>query len=155
MTISIEETATVTEEVRNLLTELDRDLSGLYSDDQQHALTIEDLFQPGVRFFLARLKGIAVGCGGVALYGDYAEMKRLYCRPSARGHGVAQALLKEMEIAARHAKAAFLRLETGVYQHAAIKFYQNNGFSECGSFGPYAKMPPHAIELSAFYEKSV
>ena len=113
------------------------------------------MFQPGVRFFLARLNGAAVGCGGVAFLGDYAELKRMYCNPSARGRGVAQALLNEIEAAARRAKVAVLRLETGVLQHAAIKFYERNGFCVRGPFGPYSRMSPHAIELSAFYEKSL
>ena len=154
MTVAIEEVTAATDEVRGLLLELDQDLSSSYSDDQQHALSLEELLRPGVHFFLARFKGAAVGCGGVAILDDYAEIKRMYCRPSARGHGVAQALLKEVETVARDAGVAFLRLETGVYQHAAIKFYERNGFSACGPFGPYAKMRPHAIELSAFYEKS-
>lgn len=155
MSITIEKVGNATNEVRSLLLELDRDLTGSYSDDQQHALSLEDLFQPGVHFFLARLKDVAVGCGGVAIYDEYAEMKRMYSQPSARGSGVALALLNEMETATRHAGITYLRLETGVYQHAAIKFYERNGFRSCGPFGPYATMRTHAIELSAFYEKSL
>jgi len=48
-----------------------------------------------------------------------------------------------------------LRIETGVYQQEAVRFYEGAGFSRCGPFGPYAKMPPRAIETSVFYEKSL
>jgi putative acetyltransferase len=44
-----------------------------------------------VRFFIARLEKLAVGCGGVALFDDYAEVKRMYTRPAARGLGLAKA----------------------------------------------------------------
>ncbi len=141
--------------MRSLLLELDRSLAGSYSDDQQHALSFEELFRPDVGVFLARLNGVAVACGGVAFLDGYGELKRMYCRPSARGQGVAQALLSDIEAAARQAKRVLLRLETGVFQHAAIKFYERSGFSPRGPFGPYARMAPQAIELSVFYEKSI
>jgi putative acetyltransferase len=155
MNIIIEKVAAATNDVRDLLLELDRALAGPYSEDQQHALSFEELFQPGVIFFLARLNGLAVGCGGVAFFDGYAELKRMYCRPSARGQGVAQALLRDIESATRQAERISLRLETGVYQQAAIKFYERNGFSPREPFGPYAQMRPQAIERSVFYEKSV
>jgi putative acetyltransferase len=45
------------------------------------------MFEPNVRFFMARLEGIAVGCGGVAMFDDYAEVKRMYTRLAARRWG--------------------------------------------------------------------
>ena len=53
------------------------------------------------------------------------------------------------------AGATLLRIETGLYQAEALRFYENAGFRRCGAFGPYADMPPHAIETSLFYEKAV
>lgn len=155
MKITVDKVGAATDEVRGLLLDLDRDLAGHYSAHQQHGLAIEELFQPGVSFFLARLDGLAVGCGGVAFFNGYAELKRMYCRPSARGRGVAQALLRHIEAATREHDRAVLRLETGVFQYAAIKFYERNGFTARGPFGPYARMNPAAIELSAFYEKPI
>jgi len=97
----------------------------------------------------------AVGCGGVAFLGDFAELKRMYCRPAMRGQGVAPALLAKIEEAARDAGFTRLRLETGVHQHAAIRFYERSGFRVRGPFGAYAAMAPQAIALSAFFEKTV
>jgi hypothetical protein len=44
---------------------------------QRHGLLIEQLIKPRVRFFVARLDGLAIGCGGVASFNDYAEVKRM------------------------------------------------------------------------------
>lgn len=105
------------------------------------------------RFFLARRGGQAVGCGGVALFDDYAEVKRMYTRPAACGLGVATALLQRIEDGARAGDVAVLRLETGGRQPEAIRLYERRGFRPCGPFGPYATMPAGNIETSLFYEK--
>jgi putative acetyltransferase len=106
-----------------------------------------------VRFFVARLDGIAVGCGGVAMFDDYAEVKRMYTRPVARGRGVAKALLHRIEHEARKAGKSVLCLETGTYQQEAIGLYEGMGFRPRGPFGPYAAMPACNIETSLFFEK--
>jgi putative acetyltransferase len=54
---------------------------------------------------------------------------------------------------ARDARLAMIRIETGNLQHAAMRFYEREGYRQCGAFGPYAGMPPHAIVASVFYEK--
>ena len=84
-----------------------------YESHQRHGLSIAQLFEPNVRFFLARLDGLAVGCGGAAVFDDYAEVKRMYTRPATRGRGVAKALLHRIEDEARGAGKSVLRLETG------------------------------------------
>jgi putative acetyltransferase len=116
---------------------------------------IEQLFEPNVRFFVARLDGIAVGCGGVAMFEDYAEVKRMYTRPAARARGVAKALLRRIEAEAHGAGMSVLRLETGTYQQDAIGLYKRMGFRPRGPFGPYAAMPARNIATSLFFEKCV
>jgi len=155
MTVVIEQVPAPTVEIVELLAELDAVLSGPYAADQRHALSVEQLFQPNVRFFVARLDGAAVACGGVGFYDGYAELKRMYSRPAVRGRGVAKALLRRLEAEARAVGSPLLRIETGVYQDEALRFYEGAGFRRCGPFGPYADMPPGAIELSLFYEKPV
>ena len=91
--VQIEPVLTATDEVRSLVGELDAVLSAEYSPEQRHGLTPDAIFQPHVRFFLARLRGAAVGCGGVYLFPDFAEVKRMYVRHTARGQGVADAIL--------------------------------------------------------------
>jgi putative acetyltransferase len=155
MDITIDAVTAPTPEVIELLGELDAVLSGPYAPDQRHALSVERLFHPEVRFFVARLDGATVACGGVGFYDGYAELKRMYSRPSVRGRGVAKAILRRLEMEARAAGAPLLRIETGVHQEEALRFYEAAGFRRCGPFGPYAQMPPRAIELSIFYEKAL
>jgi putative acetyltransferase len=151
--ITVERVLGATDEARALIGELDQILSAEYTPEQRHGLALEAIFQPNIRFFLVRLNGLAVGCGGVALFADYGEVKRMYVRETARGRGVAQALLAQIEREAREAGFALLRLETGVRQTAALRFYQRAGFHICAAFGAYAAMPQHAITTSVFLEK--
>ena len=153
MNLAIELVKAPTAEVRDLLEELNQALSGPYSDDQRHALSVEQLFQPNIRFYLARIEGLAVACGGVAFLDGYGELTRMYSKPAVRGRCVAQALLHRLEAETRKAGLPLLRIETGMYQQEALRFYERAGYKRCGPFGPYAQMPPHAIETSLFYEK--
>lgn len=141
------------DEVRALIGELDAELAGSYSAEQRHGLTIDAIFQPPVRFFVARLNGEAVGCGGVACYNDFAELKRMYVRTEARGAGVADAIVDRLEQEARNAGLRMVKLETGVHQPAAIGFYRRHGFTPCRAFEPYASLPAGAIKTSYFMEK--
>ena len=149
----IERIAEATDDARRLIGELDQVLAAEYLPEQRHGLAFEALFQPNIRFFLARLNGVAIGCGGIALFDDFAEVKRMYVRQTARGSGVAQALLAQIEMEARIAGFVVLRLETGERQAAALRFYARAGFRLCAAFGDYAAMRPEAIATSIFMEK--
>jgi putative acetyltransferase len=153
MNITIERVIQATPEVHDLIAELNDVLGAAYEAHQRHGLSIEQLFEPHVRFFMARLDGIAVGCGGVAMFEDYAEVKRMYTRPVMRGRGIAKAVLHKIEDEARGAGVTVLRLETGTQQREAIGLYERMGFQPRGPFGPYAAMPAHNIETSLFFEK--
>ena len=119
MSITIERAVEASPEVCDLIGELNDVLGAAYESHQRHGLSIVQLFEPHVRFFLARLDGFAVGCG-VAVFEDYAEVKRMYTRPAARGRGVAKALLYSIEDEACRANKSVLRLETGTYQQEAL-----------------------------------
>lgn len=151
--VRIEVALTATDEVRALIGELEDVLSAEYPPEQRHGISLDAIFQPHVRFFLARRQGIAVGCGGVALFPDYAEVKRMYVHHTARGQGVADAILDRIEQEVRDAGLSVLRLETGVRQIAAMRLYVRTGFRECPAFGAYALKPPEAIAASVFFEK--
>jgi len=153
--VDIELVATATHDVRELIGELDQVLAAEYLPEQRHGLALEALFQPHIRFFVARLNGAAIGCGGVALFDDFAEVKRMYVRETARGRGVAQALLTRIETEARVAGFGVLRLETGERQAAALRFYARAAFTPCAAFGEYAPMRPDSIATSIFMEKQL
>jgi putative acetyltransferase len=151
--IIIERVSSITDDVRALIFELDSGLAVAYPPEQMHGLTLNSLFEPHVQFFIARLENAAVGCGGVAFFDGFAEVKRMYVREAARGEGVAQALLEHLESVTLAAGVRLLRLETGVRQPAAIRLYERAGFRSCAAFSPYTSMPPSAIKNSLFYEK--
>ena len=153
MSIVLEQVDSPTDDARKLVGELDAELSGVYSQEQQHGLNVERIFKPGIRFFIARLDGEAVGCGGIAFDDGFAEVKRMYVRPTARGRGVAQAILARLETEARAHGINRLTLETGDVRHAAMRLYENAGFTRCDPFGSYLQMPASAIDRSVFYEK--
>ena len=153
MSIAVERLSGPTPEAVALIAELDGVLGAVYEPEQRHGLSIEQVFEPHIRFFVAWLAGEAVGCGAVALFDDYAEVKRMYTRESARARGVGKALLARIEQEARAAGKPMLRLETGTLQTAAIGLYEQCGFRACGAFGHYAALPPHRVASSLFYEK--
>jgi putative acetyltransferase len=141
--------------VRLLVGELEDVLSAEYPPEQRHGLSLDAIFQPHVRFFVATLDGAPVGCGGVALFDAFAEVKRMYVRPEARGLGVARAILERIEAETRAANLTALRLETGDKQLDALRLYRRYGFTDCEPFGDYAAMPPQAISTSIFLEKRI
>src|SRR5437016_8129433 len=113
MEIVIEQLSGTTPDARELIAELDAVLGALYEPEQQHGLSVEQVFAPHVRFFVAYLGDEAVGCGALAVFDGYGEVKRMYTREAARGLGLAKALLARIENGAQDAGIAVLRLETG------------------------------------------
>ena len=155
MNIVIERVTEANSDVQDLIRELNDVLGAAYEAHQRHGPSIDQLFAPYMRFFLARSDGVAVGCGGVALLDNYAEVKRMYTRPTAPGRGLAKALLRRIEEEVRAAGKPVLYLETGTLQREAIGLYETWGFQPCGPFGPYSAMPARNIETSLFFEKAL
>jgi putative acetyltransferase len=155
MELTIELAPHATAEVAVLVAELEDVLAAEYPPEQRHGLELEAIFQPHIRFFLARMDGVAVGCGGIALLDGFAEVKRMYVRASARGRGAAPALLARLEAEALATGRDVVRLETGTRQLAALRFYERCGFQRCGAFGEYAAMAPARTTASVFLEKRI
>jgi putative acetyltransferase len=155
LNLTIERVEVATDEVRQLIAELDAALARDYLPEQRHAVSLEQLFGGNMRFFVARVDSVAVGGGGVAFYDGFAEVKRMYTRPAARRIGVAAGVLRRLEREARMAGYSVLRLETGMYQTEAIGFYLRGGFELCDAFGDYASMTPCSIETSVFCQKTI
>jgi putative acetyltransferase len=140
------------DEVRLLVGELNDELGALYPPEQRHGLALDEIFEPHIRFFLVRRDGEAVGCGGVAAFDDFAEIKRMYVRPQARGRGVADAIMAKLVGVTRDAGLCVLRLETGISSFPARAFYRRAGFRDCPAFAPYTSLPPEQVAGSAFME---
>ncbi len=125
--------------------------AGLYPAESNHGLPLGELLRPGIRFFVARRGGTALGCGALKIEADgTGELKRFFVHPAARGSGVGARLVSAVEAEARREGVAILRLETGVYSAAAIALYRRSGFHPREAFAPYAPDP-----LSVFMEKGL
>jgi putative acetyltransferase len=144
-----------TADVSALVSELDQELSTHYSPEQRHGISLSAIFQPHIRFFVAYTNGRAAGCGGVALFPNFAEVKRMYVRKESRGHGVADTILARLKRETLDADLTVLRLEAGMHSAAALRFYRRSGFQPCQAFEPYASMAPQAIATSVFLEKQL
>jgi putative acetyltransferase len=155
MTLTLELTDRPTDDARTLIDELESELAGDFAPEQRHGLSIERVFQPHILFYIARLDGEPVGCGGVAFDDGFAEIKRMYVRPGVRGRGVAQAVLARLEAEAKARDVKRLTLETGDVLHAAIRVYERAGFTRCAAFGDYLKLAPNTIARSVFLEKRI
>ena len=112
-------------------------MESLFPPEDNFYLDIDQLCSDDIRFFGARIKGEIVGTGALALKDAYGEVKSMFVAESARGKGVADALLRQLEDAAKAEGLTMLRLETGNVLHAAHKLYRRHGFEDCGPFGDY------------------
>ena len=137
-------------EVAALVAALDAEHAGLYPPESTHRLDVAALAEPEVTFIVARLEGRPVGCAAVLAASGHGEIKRMFVDPQRRGNGVAPALLRRLEAEATALGLPCLRLETGIEQPAAIRFYARSGFRTRPTFGSYTPDP-----LSLFFEKSL
>lgn len=79
-----------------------------------------------------------VGCGCFKKYNaTTAELKRMFVSPEARGIGLAQLIIKELEIKAIEQGFQVLILETLYKQIEAISLYQKVGFEIIENYEPY------------------
>lgn len=150
MTIKIEQVSPDTSDAVELISELDAYLNQLpYTPESRHAFSVDKLIREGVVFFIATINDEPVGCGGVKLFDtEYAEVKRMFVRPTHRGKGLGKAILNHLADYARQCQIDLLRLETGIYQEEAIGLYEAWGFKRRSPFGEYKEHP-----LSMYFEK--
>ena len=146
--IEINEEPPTRGEIRRLIAEADAYATALYPPDSNHLVSAEDLQAEGVRFFVARADGVAVGCGALRRNGTQGEVKRMFVLERARGLGVGRAILTALEAAALADGVIVLRLETGTRNNEALGLYRRSGYVERGPFGGYAADP-----VSVFMEK--
>jgi putative acetyltransferase len=155
MELNIEQVTGPNYEMRTLITELEAYLAGLYLPEQLHGWPYERLLEPDVKFFLAKDGSRTVGCGGIALFDEFAEVKRVFTVPEERGHGVGKAIMARLEEEARAVGKTWLLLETGEGQNESMHFFEETGFHPRSYFGPYADMKPLALATSRFYQKKI
>ena len=94
---------------------------------------------PRGALLVARAAGALIGCVALRpLEGDACEMKRLYVRASARGHGVGERLACAVIDEARRLGYRRMRLDTLPTMGAAQTLYERLGFRD---IAPYTANP--------------
>jgi DNA-binding MarR family transcriptional regulator/GNAT superfamily N-acetyltransferase len=100
-----------------------------------------ELRPPAGQFFVAYLRGEAIGCGAVKHHaGAPAEIKRMWIAPAARGLGLGRRLLEELEACAAAGGARVARIETSAVLTEALALYRSTGWVEVPAFNdePFA-----------------
>jgi putative acetyltransferase len=139
-------------QVRALLGQLDAYLAALYPPEANHILDLEALMAPEVVFVTAWKGERCIGTaalrampaepesGGV----PYAEIKRMYVHPEARGQGAGARLLARLEVEAAARGLPLALLETGRDQVEAVRMYARCGYARRG---PFAGYPDNGLSL--------
>jgi len=151
MTIRIALEDPSTPEIIALLDDGERYGAALYPAESNHFLSIDALRQPNARFVVARdVDGVAVGTGALTFEQDWAELKRMWVVPAARGKGLSKAILTDLEARAAAEGAWRVCLETGIHNHEALALYERAGYVRCEPFGDYKPDP-----FSVFMTKDI
>ncbi|MDQ6817065.1 MAG: GNAT family N-acetyltransferase, partial [Actinomycetota bacterium] len=96
---------------------------------------------PAGQFFVAYLRGEAIGCGAVKHHADApTEIKRMWIAPRARGLGLGRRLLEKLEACALASGAQVARIETSAVLTEALAMYRSAGWVEVPAFNgePFA-----------------
>jgi GNAT superfamily N-acetyltransferase len=98
-----------------------------------------DKIAPRGAFLIALSDGAPVGCVGLKGGEAFAEIKRLWVSPSARGMGLARRLMSAAEARARALGISVLRLDTNSALPEASALYLKTGWREIPRFNddPY------------------
>jgi DNA-binding MarR family transcriptional regulator len=100
----------------------------------------KDMRRPRGSFIVAMSDTLPIGCVGLkGTEHGYAEIKRLWVAPSARGLGLGKRLMDAAEDAARALGIALLRLDTNSALPEAGQLYRTTGWREIPRFNddPY------------------
>jgi GNAT superfamily N-acetyltransferase/uncharacterized damage-inducible protein DinB len=138
-------------DARALIDELDREILEIYPGLPTHGLHERDIANPLVTFLVGRFQGELVACGATRpVEPGVVEIKRMFVRRPARGHGFSKQMLQALEASARQAGARRIILETGDRQPAAVSLYRSAGYTPIPRYGEY-----QANEFSRCFEKRV
>lgn len=125
-------------------------MESLFPPEDNFYLDVDQLVDPSIHFFAARIGADICGTGALKIMDGYGEVKSMFVAETARGQGVADAILRQIEDQAREEGLPKLMLETGNVLYAAHKLYRRHGFVECGVFGDYVE-----AKSSIFMEKTL
>ncbi|MGA1180884.1 MAG: GNAT family N-acetyltransferase [Marivivens sp.] len=144
MTIEVRTADPKSKEGTALLTASHSYLASLYPPEHMFALSIDELCQPSISFWIAWDGAEALGCVALARKEGYAEVKSMFVDPAKRGRGAGEALVMALDATARTEGITKLCLETGDDLYPAHRLYRRLGFKDCGPFGNYVE-GPHSV----------
>ena len=158
MAVAVAIESPLQDDVRALVEALDAYLVPLAPAEFHFGLNIQEMAGDDTTVFVARDDtGEAVGLGALKDIGFDAgvrtgEVKRMYTDPSVRGQRIGSVLLDAICERARTLGIERLVLETGVGEGlaAAVRLYENHGFTECGAILDYPDSG-----YSRFFEKKL
>lgn len=113
-----------------LMDELTHELAVLYNvADGSAGFVPSDVEGPRAAFVVARIDGVAVGCGAIRpLDADTIEVKRVYTRAPYRRLGVGLAVMQELERLSEEFGYRAIKLQTGPLQPEAAQLYSTMGY---------------------------
>jgi DNA-binding MarR family transcriptional regulator/GNAT superfamily N-acetyltransferase len=142
--VSLQETDPRSEEARYCLGEYYAELARRFAQGFEITRSrdpdAQDMLRPHGVFVVAISDGLPIGCVGLKGTGrEFAEIKRLWVAPSARGLGLGRRLMQAAETAARELSIRLLRLDTNSALPEAGQLYRSSGWREIDRFNddPY------------------
>ena len=118
------------------------------------------LLVPERELFIARFQGSIVGSAQLVrpsrnneAQAFAAHIMHLFVAPYARGHGLAQLMLRRIEDHARSLGFHILNLDVRATQTGAIALYENMGFVRWGTHPAYARVKGATIQGHYYYKQ--
>lgn len=131
-------------EIAALLTEHLEDMRATSPPESVHALDLDGLRQPNIRFWTLWDGRNLAGCGALKwLDAEHAEIKSMRTAATYKQQGVASQILQHLINDAKAAGVQRLSLETGsmAFFQPARNLYAKFGFELCGPFADYTLDP--------------
>lgn len=147
--LSIRRCAITDPDAARLVEEVQQEYVVRYGSRDETPLQPGYFDEPSGAFYVGYLDGAAVATGAWRRRTDVealgstatAEIKRMYVAATARGRGLARAMLAHLEQTAGAAGAEVMILETGLAQPEAIALYESSGYLPIAGFGFYKDAP--------------
>ncbi|ABK46564.1 MULTISPECIES: GNAT family N-acetyltransferase [Shewanella] len=131
-------------EIAALLTEHLEDMRATSPPESVHALDLDGLRQPNIRFWTLWDGRNLAGCGALKwLDAEHAEIKSMRTAATYKQQGIASKVLQHLINDAKAAGVQRLSLETGsmAFFQPARNLYAKFGFELCGPFADYVLDP--------------
>lgn len=150
MSIVIARASAATPEIAAFIAAHHAEMDGTAPPESQHALPVDRLLTPRVRFFTRLVDGRIAATGALAVVEDgHEELKSMRTDPAFRGRGFGRTMLTHLLDDATSRGVGRVSLETGrdPFFAPARAMYAASGFREGPPFGAYLP-DPHSVFLT-------